>query len=94
MYAPYFNDGDPSEFSVNIYETQLNGRHEESSKEDDEDDEDELAFIEAKDFVDILLAIEELNMAPDSIMESVFTSNGILIISKDLTHEIESYTHD
>lgn len=85
QYTPYFNDGDPCEFSSNIYSIELNDLNEYADKKELKEKLD--------NFSNILSKIRELiSIIGDDVLELL--GEGKVIVRRDGTITIDEYDHD
>lgn len=95
QYTPYFNDGDPCEFSTNASWADLNYNADEDDEEDDDDDSEKVKAeaIEVPDEAEDEFQ-EVLGSIDDSFYKDLFGDHVEVTVLRDGTITIEEYQHD
>jgi hypothetical protein len=98
QYTPYFNDGDPCEFSTNAGYAELNydGDEDDDNEDDEESEESETAKAELVEvpeeaegeFQEVLSSIN------DSFYKDLFGDHVEVTVNRDGTIDVEEYDHD
>jgi TRAP-type C4-dicarboxylate transport system substrate-binding protein len=95
QYTPYFNDGDPCEFSTNASWADLNYNNNEDEDDEDDDDTEKVEAEEIEvpeeaedEFREVLSSID------DSFYKDLFGDHVEVTVLRDGTINIEEYEHD
>lgn len=99
QYTPYFNDGDPCEFSANIEDPIINGTNEygDGEDEDEEDEDGEGAESKppsiSKDLFGVVSAM--LNQFDESDLEAMFGDHVRVTMRRGADWpSVDDYEHD
>lgn len=97
QYTPYFNDGDPCEFSTNAGYADINWDGEDD--EDDEEEENEEAETTKAEAVEVPEEAEGefqdvLSSIDDSFYKDLFGDHVEVTVKRDGTIDVEEYDHD
>lgn len=93
QYTPYFNDGDPCEFSTNAGYADLNWDGGEDEEDDEETETVKAETVEVPEgaedeFQEVLASID------DSFYKDLFGDHVEVTVSRDGTINVEEYEHD
>ena len=97
QHTPYFNDGEPCEFSTNLWDTDnlyINGvnSYGDTWGWDDDAEEDEFEF---KFESEVGVISELFGLIPDEVYEEVFGNDQKVKVNRDGTFEQDDYSdHD
>lgn len=103
QYAPYFNDGDPCEFSVHDLQVQLAdpeaqkeaSEEAEDVDEDDEDEEGDFDYIYGDKAGHLKPVEQEFRSIPEDLMELAFGESAKITVHREKGFEIdEASEHD
>lgn len=90
QYTPYFNDGEPCEFSVNDVEYQF------ANKEYEDEENEDWEYVSWKPESAIEQAVKDIQdtlQLNEDILEAVF-GDGVRVIVTSAGIEVEDYDHD